>query len=537
MKRVAICLLMASLFVSGCTKSGTSVPTDQLSIALPINPQQLNGILGQNSVEFFLDGLIYSMLVTIDDKGNEVPDLASVVPTQDNGGVSKDGLTITYHLRKNVKWHDGVPFTSKDVKYTWQQVMSPANNVVSRHGYDQVASVDTPDDATVVFHMKRVFPPAINTLFAESDTPLFVLPAHILAKYPNLNQVPFNAAPIGTGPYKFVRWQRGDRVLLSANPGYFKGAPAIKTLSLRIILDANTTESQLRSHEAQLGLTITAPTYNALASVNDVTRLVANAPSYEAIFFNTARGPLADVRVRRAIALATNRDEMVRTNTFGTGTVAVADLSPFYKSYFDSSLKPLPFDPDQAKALLTQAGWTPGSDGIRTKDGQKLSLQFIYGQGSDIARNIAVQLQQMLKTVGVDVQVKTYDYATLYAAAENGGILNSGKFDMTLYAWIQGADPDNSSSWLCSAVPPAGNNVTRYCSKEMDAAQAEALSTFDPAKRRAAYGRVESLLLRDVPGVFLYYQGLRYAHIPQLQNFTPNGISEGWNAYQWKIAP
>ncbi len=536
MKRVAIGLLVASLFVSGCTKSGQSIPPDKLTIALPINPQQLNGILPQDSSENFVDGLIYSLLVTIDDKGNQIPDLAETVPTIQNGGISKDGLRITYHLRKNVKWQDGVAFTSKDVKYTWQQIMNPANNVISRHGFDQVKSVDTPDDSTVVFHMKRMFPPAVNIIFGEGDTVLRVLPEHLLAKYPNINQIPFNAAPVGTGPYKFARWQRGDRIVLAANPFYYKGAPAIKELTVKIILDTNTTGEQLRSGESQLGITITAPTYNELASASNVTRQLVKAPSYEAVFFNVSRPPLDDVRVRRAIALALDREKMRKTNTFGTGELAVGDLSPFYKE-FDSSLKPLPYDPAQAKQLLEAAGWTPGPDGIRRKNGERLSLQFIFGQGSDIARNISVQLQQMLKGVGIDVQIKTYDYATLYAAAASGGILTGGKFDSSLYAWIQGADPDDSSSWLCAMIPPAGNNVTRYCSKEMDAAQNQALSTFDLAQRKAAYAKVQSLLLRDVPGVFLYYQSLRYAHIAQLQNFTPNGISEGWNAYQWKIAP
>ncbi|HKE37721.1 MAG TPA: hypothetical protein VKB39_09815, partial [Candidatus Baltobacteraceae bacterium] len=135
--------------------------------------------------------------------------------------------------------------------------------------------------------------------------------------------------------------------------------------------------------------------------------------------------------------------------------------------------------------------------------------------------------------VGVDVQAKSYDYATYYAVAQSGGILNGGKFDLALYSWVSGSDPDNSSQWLCSAVPPAGNNVTRYCSPEMDAAQHLALSTFDRGVRTKAYRTIESLLVRDAPAAFMYYRSLVYAHTPSLQNFTPNGTSEGWNAYEW----
>jgi peptide/nickel transport system substrate-binding protein len=503
-----------------------------LTVALPINPQQLNPILEQNSIENFLGSLLFSLLVTRDDKGNQIPDLATEVPTLENGGISKDGLTITYHLRKNAKWHDGVPVTSKDVKYTWQQIMNSANNVVSHRGYDQVASMDTPDDGTVVMHMKKIFPPAIDTIFGESDTPYRILPQHLLAKYPNLNQIPFNGAPIGSGPYRFSQWLRGDRIILTANADYYRGAPKIKELVLKIIPDGNTTEAQLRSGEAELGIEITGPTFNSLRNDSKLAVQLAQSPAYIGAIMNTKRPPLDDVRVRRALALAIDRETIVKTDTYGTGTVAVADLTPFYWA-FDSSLKPIPFDLAQAKALLASAGWKPGADGILVKNGQRLSLQFVYGQGSALARNVAVQVQQMLRGAGVEIEFKSYDYAVLYAAAQSGGILNAGKYDVSFYSWIQGGDPDNASVWMCSSVPPNGNNVTRYCSAAMDAAQREALSTFDRGVRTKAYAKVEQLLLDDVPAIFFYYQPLRYARITTLQNFSPNGISEGWNAQEW----
>ncbi|HEU5480897.1 MAG TPA: hypothetical protein VFU90_13715, partial [Candidatus Tumulicola sp.] len=142
-------------------------------------------------------------------------------------------------------------------------------------------------------------------------------------------------------------------------------------------------------------------------------------------------------------------------------------------------------------------------------------------------------VQQMYRPLGVEIQLKGYDYATLYAAAQSGGILNGGRFDLAMYSWVSGADPDDSSQWTCAAIPPAGNNITRYCSPAMDAAQRLALSTFDRAVRKKAYSQIQELLLRDVPGAFIYYQALRYAHVAGLQNFTPNGISEGWNVQEW----
>jgi peptide/nickel transport system substrate-binding protein len=528
-------LSMAAVLVAagGCTRAGQSqAPSDVLRIALNINPTQLNPILTQNTIESFTDGLIFSELVTQDAQHHQIPDLASIVPTLANGGVSKDGLTITYHLRKGVRWHDGAPFTSKDVVFTWHAIMSPSNNVVSRRGYDQIASMAAPDAYTVVLHMKRFFAPAIDTIFGESDTPMKILPEHLLSRYPDLNHIPFNAAPVGTGAYRFVRWLRSDHIELAANESYFKGRPHFARLLLKIIPDDNTMLAQIRAHEVDVALEIPAPVYRDAEGAPGVTRQLAQAPVYTAVQFNTQKSPLDDVRVRRALVMGINREQLVRDDSYGTASVAVADLSPYYWA-FDHSLSPVSYDPNGAKALLDAAGWHPGPDGIRSKDGRRLSLLYVYGTGSQLVRTIIAQVQQMYRPLGIDVQLKGYDYATLYAAAQSGGILNGGLFDMAMYSWVSGADPDDSSQWTCAAIPPNGNNVSRYCSHEMDGLQRTALSTFDRGARAKTYARIQALLLRDSPAGFFYYQALRYVRAPWLQHFEPNGISEAWNAEQW----
>jgi len=535
-RTVAAVCAVAALTFSACTRPNqtTAASTDRLRIAIPINPSSIDPILSQNTVEEFVDDLVFDKLVTQDQNHNEIPDLASVVPTQANGGISKDGLTITYHLRRGVTWQDGAPFTSRDVKFTWQAIVSPNNNVVSRRGYDEIASLDTPDAYTVVMHMKRVFPPAIDTIFGESDTPYDILPAHILAKYPNLNRVPFNAEPIGTGPFRVTRWIRGDRIELDANPKYFRGAPKIAHLIVSIIQDTNTTTAELRAHDVDLAIEITAPSYRDIGSAPGVVRQLVDAPVYTSFVFNVARPPLDDVRVRRALVMGLDRQRLTQDDSYGTAVNAIADLSPYYWAY-DPSLRPLPYDRAGAEALLDAAGWRRGPNGMRAKNGVPLQFVLAYGLGSDIGRTLTVQLQAAYRAMGIDVQLKGYDFETYYASAEAGGILNGGKFDLGLYSWVSGADPDNSSQWTCRSIPPAGNNVTRYCSPAMDAAQAVALSTFDRARRKRAYSRIESLLVRDAPAAFVYYQRLRYAHVAGLQNFEPNGISEAWNAQEWSL--
>ena len=150
----------------------------------------------------FAEAFVFDPLVATDPEGRDVPILASVVPTLENGGIGRDGLTITYHLRRGVRWQDGAPFTSRDVQFSYRAIMNLKTNVATRHGYDVIARVDTPDAHTAVFRLKHPFAPAVHTFFAHSDAPYFILPAHLLEKYPDLNRVPFNTLPVGTGPFK-----------------------------------------------------------------------------------------------------------------------------------------------------------------------------------------------------------------------------------------------------------------------------------------------------------------------------------------------
>jgi peptide/nickel transport system substrate-binding protein len=533
--RLALSLLAA---LAACSRAGapSAVHDSTLRAAIFAEPSSLNPILATNTAESFLESLAFDKLVTIDAKGNDVPDLAAQVPSTANGGISKDGLTITYHLRHGVQWQDGTPFTSADVKFSWQAVMNPQNNVPERTGYEQVRSVDTPDPFTVVFHLKRPFAPFIDTVFGESDQPYGVLPAHLLSRYANLNQVPFNSLPIGTGPFKVTRWVRGDRIDYTANPRYFRGVPKLHAITVFIVPDGNTQESELRSHDVDLVPDIATANLNNLRSrpADGVTTMLVKAPIYASIDFNLTHPPLDDVRVRRALSYAVNEKRVIDTLLFGTGVPARADLADFYWAY-DPNVTAYAYDPQKAGALLDAAGWARSGNGLRNKNGRPLSLQLVYGQGNATARQLGVLIQSDLRAVGVDVQIKTYTYTLLYATAGMGGILNGGKFDLAEYIWVSGADPDDSSGWTCAAVPPAGNNITHYCNPAFDAAENDAIGHFDRERRKRDYAVTQSLLASDAPAAFQYFQRRRYALSSALRNFTPNGISEGWNASEWSF--
>ncbi len=529
-------LLLALLGLGACSAQQAQAPTDTFDIAMTSSLKTLNPLLSTEESEAQAEVLVLDPLVTTDDRGNNIPILAAKVPTRENGGISKDGLSITYHLRHNVRWHDGVAFTSRDVQFSWQAIMNPASLISTRHGYDAVTRVDTPDRYTAIFRLKRPFAPAVQTFFALSDAPFMIVPAHILAKYHDLNEVPFNAAPIGTGPYKIVRWLRGDRIEYVANDDYFLGAPKIRHIVIHYVPDENTIAQQLRTHEIGWFVQATPHLYPQLRSIPGVVVHLVPFNGYEALMFNTQRPPWNDARVRRAMGLAIDKAAIVAKVTYGTTVAAREDLPSFLWAS-DPAAGTARHDLPAARALLDSAGWREAPTGARMHGGRRLTLNLAYDTDSATDRSLGVYIASALREAGIDVQLKGYSISLFYAPAAGGGPLASGNFDAALQQWYAGSDPDDSTQLLCSEFSPHGWNWEKYCNPAMDAAQAVALSNYDRSTRKSAYSKIESLLARDAPFVYLFWPRQIEAVDARLRGFRPNGIIEDWNAYQWSLAP
>jgi len=548
--RNSIARMLACVLLVGCTKVGTTgteraagdsggrnawTRPGVLRIGFQVSPNTLNPILTANTSEANIDRLLFDGLVSIDETGKkQVPILAQTVPTLANGGISKDGLTLTYHLRKGVKWHDGAPLTSKDVKFSWSAVLNPNNNVLSQSGYKLVASVDTPDARTVIFHMKQKFSPAVDTLFGESDTPYEILPEHLLGKLHDINNVPFNSRPVGSGPFKLKEWVRGDHITLVANDDYFLGKPKLRQMVLKFIPDENTEVNALRTHDIDWQFEASPQEYKELKGIPDLRIVLVQTNQYERIQMNGKHPPLDDVRVRRAIVYALDAQKLVDNLTFGSATVADQDLPPFMWAH-QSDITRYKHDVDLAKSLLAQAGWHPGPGGDVVKNGQKLTLDIAYNVSNATRRAAVVQVQSMLKAVGIRVDVKSYQGGLLFATMGQNGILQNGKFDLAWTGWVAGIDPDQSSLFFCSAQPPHGSNETHYCHPEMDAAQNMALTEYDRPTRNKAYAKIEGLLTRDVPQYPVWWPRQIQPINPDFQHFSPNPVTETWNAYAWEI--
>jgi len=534
---------LAALALVSCSKvsqsttapegGGGSIP-GVLRYADIQEPDSLNPLITTQATVADLEYMAFSFFFNYDDKLNFAPELALEVPTLANGGISRDGLTIIYHMRHGVKWQDGVPLTAKDVAFTFHAIMNPANNVQVRTGYDQIKTIDTPDDFTVVVHMKRVFSPIIAYFMCQQGG-FPVMPAHLLAQYPNVNQLPYNSLPIGSGPFKITEWQHGDHIALVANPDYWRGPPKLSKIIFKFVASTNTIKVLLQTHEIDAWFRASANLYDQLKTIPGYQVLVSEQNLFAHIDFNVKDPMLADPRVRKAVEYAMDRKSMAHTVTHDVYQPATSDIAPYSWAYPHD----LPFydnNPAAARALLDEAGWTVGPDGIRQKNGKRLELQFSYVSGDVLGTQVATLVQQRLHDVGVAVSQKTYPASLYFGPAQTGGIINSGKFQMAFFAWSSGVDPDNSSLYDCDQFPPAGQNDLFWCDRKLDDAEKDTLGTFDQARRIKDYSIIEHELIEQAPTIFVFHDRRIDVISDKFHGFKPSpATSAYWNTYDWSM--
>jgi peptide/nickel transport system substrate-binding protein len=517
--------------LAGCGRAGqapTAIDHSIISFNVSEDPHSLNPILARSDDERQLAHLAFDMLLDVDAHGQPVPALAIAVPTLSNGGVSADGRRITYHLRRGVRWQDGAPFTSRDVRFTWQAVMDPRNAVASIRGYDLIEAIDTPDPLTAIVRLKRPWAPAVETLFTYGAHPIPLLPAHLLEHADRAAWAQFDRAPVGTGPFAPVSWERSTRIIYRANQHYYLGAPRSSEIAAMVIPDFNTDLTMLRA--GQLDWSLLSPAQR-LALGSEPSLRIAYAPfaGFGALSFNLRRAPFDDIRMRRAIAQSIDRRRLSDAITRGQYPVTDSDQPPFSWAYDPTARLP-GYDPPAADRALDALGWKRQADGVRAKDGQRLEIVFAVFPEGDTAVRTAVYVQQMLAARGVDVTIKKVTLAHFYLPASLGGLLMSGKYDVAYFAWRTGEDPDDSDLVTCSGA----SNYAGYCDAALDALELQALSTPDQSRRRALYSEIQQTLARRIPYLYLYAPTYGYAVENKLRGFEPTPFSPTSNAWHWQ---
>lgn len=532
MKRIVrLAAVIVALLVGGDAAAVRADTSATLHLDVIGDPHTLNPELATQSTEAYIGGLVLESLVEIDPTLTPRPVLAQTIPTQADGGISPDGRMFTFHLRRDVKWHDGAPFDARDVVFTIGLIQDPKNNVANRDLYANIASVDAPDAFTVRFHLKHRQSAFISQIAAGYP----ILPAHLLASSPNLATDPFNAAPVGTGPYRFVRWQRGDDVELVANPTYYRGTPKIGRIVVAITPDINTLGIQLRQHAIDFAM-VESSLYNQLRDLPGLVHATNPLNDVNAYAMNVTRPIMRDKTVRLAIARAIDRERIVRDISFGTGTVAYADLPLFmYDGHppagWDES------DPAAARAMLDADGWKLGADGVRVKDGVPLRLQMIDLAGSVSGAALDLQVMQMLHDVGIGTAYKTFNVGLYYAPATQGGPLMRGDFDLAYAGFQGGTDPDDSYIYSCATRSPGGFNSARYCNPTIDRLLAEVQDEYDRTKQNALVAKIQQIAVADAPYAFLYHTPYRFIVNPQLVR-PPANLSTPWYDIQdWSFKP
>lgn len=499
-------------------------------------PHTLMPVISSMFFEYDVYQLEFDGLIRFDGHARPVPDLAREVPSLANGGISRDGKMLTYHLVRNARWHDGVPVTAADVIYTWQQVMNPNNDVASRNGYDRITSIDAPDPYTVRVHLRAPYAPAVM-LFADGDVGT-IIPRHLLAKYANLNQTPFDADPVGSGAYVFRSWTHGSAMRFDANPHYFRGMPKIPHVVIRFITDQNTMVNEVRSHDVDVYYHVSTTQAPAVERMPDTAFLSIPSFNYEGLTFNTQLAPLDDVRVRLALCYGYDQRRVFETIYHGLGGQAPTQIGPGLLGY-DPAVRYYPYDVRKAAALLDAAGWRLGPDGIRHKNGQPLELEIASVAGDKIREELEVQLQSAWHALGIAVSVKNYAANLFFEPFQEGGPLYSGKTEVSIFtSTMTYPDPDIESSIGPDQVPPAGENFSRYRNAELGRLLAAGLTSNDPAVRVPIYHRVQQLLIEQVPTYTTSWEPQIMAGNIDLRGMAPNPVgSDLWNVADWRFGP
>jgi peptide/nickel transport system substrate-binding protein len=524
-----VALILAICSACGRRPIATPPSNDLLIVGYDREPDTLNRF--STHILEDIQTCVVEGLTTTDERMNVVPLLAADVPTLENGGVrvrGDGGMDVVWKLRPNVTWHDGVPFTSADVKFTVDAINSPDYHPESADGFDRIASVETPDPLTAILHYKEVYAPYAIQFIRGA------LPKHVLEGRNIDRAQDYNRNPLGTGPYRVAEWKSGEHILLERVPRYWRTGepPPIRRLMFKFVPNTNTRINQLKNGEVHVVALVPWDKYREIAGMRSIVVHKTPGNAYEHVTLNERQfPPFADVRVRRALIHGIDRELIARTILDGLAPVAHGPIQPLSWAYTDEIAR-YPFDPARARALLDEAGWTTDAkDGIRRHAGRPLAFTLVTQAGYAIRENVAQAIQQQLRAIGVDVRVELQDGTALSA------IWFEGRFEAMLHWWQMPADPELTTFFAADRTPPAGRNINYFRDDAITRLVYASDRTVDPNERRALLRRAQALIAEAVPEIPLYNVTRLDAIPATLQHFKGNPTNTGifWNVHEWRI--
>jgi peptide/nickel transport system substrate-binding protein len=534
-RRQVLASSLALLALGGPQAARAAGVAGQCVLGVTQEAVNFNPLLYVNTgVETSVEFIVFDALWKIDPAGNFVPNLAAEIPTQANGGVSADGRTWTIKLRPDVSWHDGQPFTAADVVFTLATILNPKVVVRSRNGHEHVDKYEAVDDHTVKITLKDDFAPYMVSWQKTS-----VIPKHILADIADINTAPFNTNPVGTGPFKFKTRVAGSYIEFEPNPKYHGGAPKLTSLVQKYVPDQQTLYAQYQTGEVDIYDLQGIPPllYSRAKALPGGKAFLSASPFVEFIYFNLGKPQFADKKVRQALYQAIDKKGWIDAVYYGVPLPTLSYLPPNHWAY-NKALKDPGFDLKKAAAMLDEAGWKPGADGVRAKDGVRLAFTMSTTAGNKSREQSQQLVQQNWKKIGVEMTIKNMPASVVW-----GDYTVKSEFDTLMVGWdaLLYPDPDYTDrigSKLIPAKGGAGSNYVQYENAEVDALCAKGVAVVDQAERKKIYDRIQEILLDELPfaPIFAYELiiGVKdRVHGYQVNPYTP---INSWNTGEWSVS-
>ena len=534
-------LTLASLLVVLLAAPGAALSAGKdFVIGLWGDATALNPVVATDSISYITEWPIFDSLLELDQGLNVKPLLA------ESWEASRDGLTYTFKLKKGVTWHDGKPFTARDVAFTFYSVLNPKVTTPHRAyfdalvGFPELTAKESPkkpeelaskpieviDDHTIRFRLRY---PSGSFLAVLTNPRAGIVPEHLL-KDADLNTAEFNRKPVGTGPFKFVEWRRGERIVMDANERYHGGRPALNRLIFRIIPDAVVLLQEMRAGGIDFMENPPLTEVARLKQTAGLKVLVADNTSYTYFGWRQDLAPFNDIRVRRALNHAIDVPTMVKEVLQGYAALATGQFSPSSWA-FDPRVKPYAYDPNRAKALLAEAGFTPGPDGVLVKDGKRFSFSIRHDQANQTMKDTAVIIQEYLKKVGVEAKLEALDWPTFVKK------LFASEFEGIVVNWTNHHDPDPFAYTIWHSSQWKGRNFAHYKNPKVDEELETARRTNVQAERKKHYAEFSKFLMEDAPYVFLYFPQQVYVAKHGYDGFVPiptfAGIYQSLRNVKW----
>lgn len=486
------------------------------------DPIYLNPAVYTDSASADVNMLIYNGLVTYNDKLELVGNLA------ESWSWSANGLELTFNLKKGVKFHDGVEFTSADVKFFIETMRNPKVASVRAKDYERVKTIETPDKYTVKFILSEK-DAALITRFT-----LGVIPKHIWEKVDpaKIRESEYNRKPIGTGPFKFKEWTSAERVVVEANKDYFEGRPYLDSIIYKIVPSQSVLMVQLQTGEIDIAF-IPASDVARMRKVRKINVRMVDGAVFDYIGWNfkdpndlTKPHPiLGDPKVRKALDMAINKKAIVSEVLKGIGTPATGSYVPALP-WYNRNVKANQYNLVQAKKLLAEAGWKMGKGGVLEKGGKKFTVTMLTNKGNVNRERITVVIQRQLKPLGIKVEPRILEWNTFI-----NKYLIPGKFDAVVGGYSTGFDPDQSIFWKTGG----GFNRVFYSNPEMDKLLDQGRGETDLATRRGIYNRVQEILATDAPLTFLYYQKRPWGVSKKVTKYQLGDLLEVYDFADWAV--